>query len=100
MKGRKAKRYTRHQSVALLQQGSRHRLGVQHHLSDVLFEHGSGSLQTQVCRIKNLANEETDYETEWFLDMFFFSFLMEPNEHSKEQWTCLSATATPPMAWL
>lgn len=63
---------TWHQGVTSLQQGICHWLGIQHHLRDVLFEHGSGSLQRQMCHIKEVAKEKTDDCRVFARDLFWW----------------------------
>lgn len=114
---------TWHQGVAFLQQSISHGLGIQQNLGDVLFEHGSGSLQRQkwCCVTRKTISGHSRWLV-WFIhELLKLSWCWKRSAECSPKgfslsfafvdycwilminvdiWTCLRATATPAMAWL
>lgn len=81
---------TWHQGEAFLQQSVSHGLGIQQYLSDVLFEHGSGSLQRQkLCCVKW---KKISGHSRWRVQLIcFIHELLKLSKPVWEQW--------PPQQW-
>ncbi len=113
---------TWHQGIAFLQQSVSHGFGIQQHLRNVLFEHGSGSLQRQkLCCVRpkiipghsrwqvglacfihellKLVFKMSAFPKD-FLSYLFFAGYCWILIIKVDIWTCLRATATPAIAWL